>query len=66
MSSEVFVHRVVTVDGQEVSCRFFKPMPDRGDFCCRLELELPEGIYSRQVYGVDEVQALLLAMKTVH
>ena len=66
MTLEPFIQRVVVVDGQAVPCRFFKPVPDRGDFRCRIEVLWPEGVYSKEIYGVDEVQALLLAMQTAH
>jgi hypothetical protein len=66
MSVDAFVQRVVEVDGRGVPCRFFKPEADRGDFFCRLEVDWPEGTKSRRIYGVDEVQALLLAMQTAH
>ncbi len=66
MSAGAFVQRVITVDGQDVPCRFFKPEADGGDFCCRFEVDWPEGILARAIYGIDEVQALLLAMQTAH
>lgn len=66
MSADAFVQRVITVDGQDVPCRFFKPVADGGDFCCRLEVDWLEGTLSRTIYGVDEVQALLLAIQTAH
>ena len=66
MSADAFVHRVFTIDGREVACRFFRPQADRGDFYCRYEIEWPGGARSRKIYGVDEVQALLLAMQTAH
>jgi hypothetical protein len=66
MSADVFVRRVFTVDGREVVCRFFWPEPDRGDFSCRYEIDWPEGARGRSIPGVDEVQALLLAMQTAH
>jgi len=61
-----FVERVVTVNGADVSCRFFRPEPDGFSFRCRVEIEWPEGVRSKSAGGVDEVQALLLAMQLVH
>ena len=66
MNADAFIQRVINIDGQDVPCRFFKPEADRGNFCCRLEVGWPEGTQSRTIYGVDEVQALLLAMQTAH
>jgi hypothetical protein len=66
MTSDLFASRVVEVDGQTVTCRFFRPEPDGRDFVCRQEVDWPEGMRSRRVYGVDEVQALLLAMQSAH
>lgn len=61
-----FVERTIRVDGQEVSCRFFRPEPDGSSFCCRFEIDWPEGVRSKTAGGVDEVQALLLAMQRAH
>ena len=66
MCAEAFMQRMISVDGQDVPCRFFKPQADRGDFCCRYEVAWPEGTQSRTIYGVDEVQAMLLAMQSAH
>jgi hypothetical protein len=66
MSTDAFIQRVVEVDGQDVACRFFKPEADRGDFFCLFEVDWPEGARSRRIYGVDEVQALILAMQSAH
>jgi hypothetical protein len=66
MGADVFIQRVITVDGQDVSCRFFRPEVGRGDFGCRFELDWPEGTETRVIYGVDEAQALLLAMRNAH
>jgi hypothetical protein len=66
MDADAFVHRVFTVDGREVACRFFRSEPDRGSFACRYEIDWPEGTRGRSISGVDEVQALLLAMQAAH
>lgn len=66
--NEAFVERTVNVDGQEVSVRFFQPEPepDHTSFFCRYEIDWPEGARSKRAGGVDEVQALLLAMQRAH
>ena len=66
MSAGAFAQRIFLVDGRETVCRFFKPEADGKDFRCRYEIDWMEGLRSRQVYGVDEVQAFLLAMQMAH
>ncbi|WP_443029514.1 DUF6968 family protein [Sphingopyxis sp. FD7] len=66
IESAPVVDRTFSVDGKRVSCRFFRPELDSGSYFCRYEIDWPEGRRSRSVGGVDEVQALLLAMKTAH
>jgi hypothetical protein len=61
-----FVKRTVNVDGQDVGVRFFQPKPDDGSFFCSYEIDWPEGTRSKRAGGVDEVQALLLAMQKAH
>ncbi|TIV51421.1 MAG: hypothetical protein E5V88_16490 [Mesorhizobium sp.] len=65
--ADSFVQRTFSVDGTEVTCRFFLPEAEQGrDFHCRYEIAWPEGSRSRKAYGIDEVQALLLAMQMAH
>jgi hypothetical protein len=64
--ASAFVERTFTVDGHEVSCRFFRPEPDGLSFRCRFEIHWPEGVRTKSTGGVDEVQALLLAMNIAH
>jgi len=67
MSTEAFIRRSFTVDGQAATCRFFQPIEEStGEFSCRYEIEGSEGVSSKHAYGVDEVQALLLAMQRAH
>jgi hypothetical protein len=66
MASEPFVKRMFVVDGHDVECRFFQPQQVGADRLCRFEIDWPEGPGSGGVYGVDEVQALSLAMQAVH
>jgi hypothetical protein len=57
---------VCHINGQDVPVpvRFFKPLADAGGaWRCQYEIGWPNGVYSHQAYGVDSVQALLLAMK---
>jgi hypothetical protein len=66
IASEQFIERTLKVDGQDVTCRFFRPEPDGSSFRCRFEIDWPEGRRSKAAGGVDEVQALLLAMQGAH
>ena len=68
MPTDAFVQRQFAVDDQVVTCRFFKPEadPDGPSFFCRYEIDWPEGTRSKRAGGVDEVQALLLAMTRAH
>ena len=66
MSDIPFVQRTFTVGGVDVPCRFFRPVAWEKDFLCRYEIEWPERVRSLEVAGVDEVQALLLAMQAAH
>ncbi len=54
--------------GEEVpiTVRWFQPESDGQDHFCRFSIQIGTGEpYERQIYGVDSVQALLLAMETV-
>lgn len=66
MASKSFAKRLFVVDGHEVECRFSQPKMDGADSVCRVEIDWPEGTKSVSIYGVDEVQALSLAMQTAH
>lgn len=66
MSDGAFVQRIFVVDGRETACRFYKPEAEGGDFHCRYEIAWAEGLRSRKIHGVDEVQAFLLAMQIAH
>lgn len=66
MANEVIARRVFKVDGRDVECCFFKADEDRGSFFCRYQIGWPEGAKMRRAGGVDEVQAILLAMMNAH
>ena len=66
MSAKPIAQRTFTVDGRDVICSFFAPVPDEDCYRCRYEIEWAEGTKSRSVAGEDTVQALLLAMQEVH
>lgn len=66
MSGSGFVERRFTIDGQEVACRFYQPEPDGQDYVCRYEIMYADGVRTRRSPGIDQVQALLLAMQYAH
>lgn len=66
MIDRPILSRHFTVDGSPVECRFFLPDYDGQDYACRYEIIWPDKPRSRRVYGVDGVQALLLAMQGAH
>ncbi|PSJ36506.1 hypothetical protein C7I55_25890 [Sphingomonas deserti] len=66
MNNRFVIRRTFNVDGQKVGCKFFRPEAEGQSYFCRYEIEWPEGTSSCRVGGVDEVQALLLAMQTAH
>src|SRR3954468_12682017 len=61
---EPFVERRFVADGSELLCRFFRPVSDGQDFRCRYEITWPDGTKSREIWGVDSVQAVVLAMRS--
>lgn len=63
---EPFVERNFKIDGQNVECRFYQPVRDGTDFLCRYTINIPGQPRESQGYGVDAIQALLLAMKKAH
>ncbi len=61
-----FIVREFEVDGKAVACRFFQPERAEVDYMCRYEIDWPNKKVSRNSYGIDQVQALLLAMQSAH
>jgi hypothetical protein len=67
MDETAFVERRFDLDAQEVVVRFFTPFKaPGGEFQCRWSMTWPSGEAGRYACGGDGVQALLLAMRTVH
>ena len=61
-----FIVREFEVDGQTVECRFFQPELADVDYVCRYEVGWLNKQLSGKSFGIDQVQALLLAMQKVH
>lgn len=67
MDEALFVERIFELDGGELAVRFYAPAKaPGGEFRCRYSIGWPEGVSGRHVCGLDGVQALMLAMRTVH
>jgi hypothetical protein len=66
MADTPFAERLYEIDGVEVPCRFFSPVAEGNDFRCKYTFEVGSAGRSRDVWGVDAVQALLLAMSGAH
>lgn len=67
MEDAIFVERRFDLDGRDLVARFFMPMrAPGGEFQCRWSIDWPEGAVGRRACGEDGVQALMLAMRSVH
>ena len=65
-NDDPFLERKFLVDGNEMTCRFYRPVSDGQDYSCRYEIAWPDSLRSRSAWGVDSVQALSLAMQAMH
>ena len=67
MNEAPFVERKFEFDGGELPVRFYAPFrAPGGEFGCRWSIFWPEREVSLVARGEDSVQALMLAMRTVH
>lgn len=67
MTEAPYAERRFELDGGELVVRFFAPSrAPGGEFQCRYLVGWPEREFRRYASGEDGVQALLLAMRTVH
>ena len=64
---DVIVQRRFELRGSlEVIIRFSRPVPDGKDFRCRYEIVWPDRTDASNGFGVDEMQALILAIEKAH
>jgi hypothetical protein len=49
----------------EVPINIFAPRAEDGAWSCRYEIGWPEGQEARDAWGIDSVQALLLALQMI-
>jgi hypothetical protein len=61
-----FVSRTFVLGREQVLCSFDKPVADGNDFRCDYRIVFPTRERRTHAYGVDEVQALTLAMQRAH
>ena len=67
MSNEPFVERTFECGDDLVTARFLQPtLAPGGEYQCRWTILWPDRVQQRYACGQDGVQALMLAMKTVH
>jgi hypothetical protein len=67
MREAPFVERRFELDGGELVARFYLPAKaPGGEFQCRWTIGWPTGEIGRYACGEDGVQALMLAMRSVH
>lgn len=67
MTEVPFVERRFELDGGELAVCFFTPLrAPGGEFQCPYVIAWPEREVRRYACGLDGLQALMLAMRTVH
>ncbi|MFN3855598.1 MAG: DUF6968 family protein [Phreatobacter sp.] len=49
----------------DVPVRLFQPAPAGASWSCRFEIGWPEGVIAGEVFGVDALQAVHLAMQRI-
>jgi hypothetical protein len=67
MSEALFAERRFQIDGSDLVVRFYVPIrAPGGEYRCGYVIEWPAGEVRRSAAGEDGIQALMLAMRTVH
>ena len=67
MSDEPFIERTFESGDDTITARFLQPvLAPGGEYQCRWAILWPDRVQQRYACGVDGVQALMLAMKSVH
>ena len=52
-------------EGVDIAIRIFAPEGEGRAWACRYEIDWPEGMQVMQAFGVDAVQAILLAFQMI-
>jgi hypothetical protein len=64
---DAFIERRLELDtGAEVVLRFHKPEPDGESYRCAYQIDWPDRQRESHGFGVDAVQALIIAMQMAH
>lgn len=67
MSDEPFIERNFESGEDHIIARFLRPfLAPGGEYQCRWAIVWPDRVQQRYACGLDGVQALMLAMKSVH
>ena len=67
MDETAFAERRFELDGGELVVRFYLPtLAPGGEFQCRYSIAWPDREVHRYACGLDGIQALMLAMRSVH
>ena len=67
MSDETFIERNFESGDDTITVRFLQPqLAPGGEFQCQWVIEWPDRVQQRYTCGIDGIQALTLAMRTVH
>jgi hypothetical protein len=67
MDDPPFVERTFESGGDKITIRFLQPtLAPGGEYQCRWAIHWPNGVRQHYSSGLDGIQALMLAMKTVH
>lgn len=68
MSDEIIARRLYTLTGAadaDVAVEIARPVPDQSDYRCDYTIHWPGAQERGHATGVDEIQALLLALRKV-
>jgi hypothetical protein len=67
MSNAPFVERIFESGADTIAVRFLLPtLAPGGEYQCRWEIHWPDHVQRRHTPGLDGLQALMLALRTVH
>jgi hypothetical protein len=63
---DTFIERTFEFGSEKVTVRFMRPERSAADYECRYKITWPDRERNFHAYGVDEVQALTLALQMAH
>lgn len=65
MTTLIRILRLTNAPGVTIPVRVYEPVAEPLDWSCRAEIGWPDGMWSRDVTGVDPIQALELALRMI-